>query len=148
MSYQSEIDNFIAHATKNLLQVVKEVASQTHLYAIDHSPFDTGRLKSSWNITEGDTPNLDATPELGGRRGRRWLPGDQPLTMEQAEGVSIQQQGNLASLTTPVVTISNNVPYVLFLELGTVHIAPFYMLTGAKNNFQVYVDQAARGLTI
>lgn len=157
MSYATDIDLFLINTQRRLLSVVKGVASQTHLYAVEHTPIDTGRAVSSWNITEGEIANLDATPELGGRQapahhpaflGFRETPvkGGSPLNEDQAISIALRQQENLASLSRPMVTISNNVPYIEVLELGYRGYVGHYMLHGAANNFQVYVADAVASL--
>lgn len=144
MSLESEIDDWAESAKKQLATDVQTLVRSTHVKIVTATPIDTGRARSSWNIAAGFVADESVTPLLvnqlntGGqiRVGGQRAPGASPLTAAQSFTAAFGQHQNLVG-DGVTFTISNNLDYIWFLELGGSQQAP-----SAGQMFQTNVDSA------
>jgi hypothetical protein len=136
MSFDADITNFSVNARAKLRSIVKKTGFEMQDRIVERTPFDTGRAKSSWNIVEGEDANLDTTPDL---RGSQKSPGAGLLTEEQAAQVATNQQNGIDILKEPIITVSNNLPYIEPLENGHSKQAPNGMFAITVAEFELIV---------
>lgn len=117
----------------SLFAAFQDMAFVVHRDIVRATPIDTGRAKSSWNISP-DQPDHTTTPLLadrvnpiGGAIIEKAAPGASPLTPGQAESVALQQQAHMPDRVRTIF-ISNALPYILNLENGSSRQAPAGMV--------------------
>lgn len=122
MSYEATITAWAAAARQRVLEDVKQLTKDTQFAIVAHTAIDTGRARSSWNIAAGENADLSVTPPLDVRPqfGIMAVPdGVRPLTRSQAFTAARGQHQVADGATAPVLTISNNLDYIIGLENGT-----------------------------
>lgn len=126
MSFEATVQQWAAAARSAVLTDVKAITKMAHENIVSDTPIDTGRAKSSWNVVEGANPDLSVTPELEGFDNpisgaviRQSAKGASPLTAGQAHTAAFAQHQNIEAAKTPVLTISNNLDYIIPLEKGS-----------------------------
>jgi len=148
MSYEATIGAWAAAARQRVLEDVKQLTNDTQFAIVAHTAIDTGRARSSWNIAAGENADLSVTPELVSRTNpisgdfiTRAPAGASPLTRSQAFTAARGQHQVADAATAPLLTISNNLDYILGLENGTgsSQFAPGAMFT---NNVFIAADVA------
>lgn len=127
MNYDDAINDWFDRAVGALNVAVSELSRQTHSAIVIATPYDTGRAKNSWNIVSGAVPDLSVHPALRDRINpatdavlERAETGAVPFGSESAaNAAAFAKQQSVAILSRPVVTISNDLAYILPLEAGT-----------------------------
>ena len=126
MSFETDIQEWSGAMQKRVLEDVKALCIRTHEAIVVKTPIDTGRAMTSWNIAPGSEPDYDVTPGLATRNA-----GDERFTFDevakgastlssfQAMTASMAKHQIAATLTFPVVTISNSLHYIKSLEGGS-----------------------------
>ena len=95
------------------------IALKAHEVIQDRTPVDTGRAIGSWNLAQ-DNPNLRTLP-VDFNRGR------DPATVLQAP--SLAQIDAMGHSLGGTFFVTNSVPYIIFLEMGSSRQAPNGMVT-------------------
>ncbi len=128
IEFQSDIEAF-AHAVRvNTGVAMKSIVDDIAERVINGTPVDTGRARDNWNETlDAPSDDYDPHPEL--KHGDAIKPHAQP---------DLQIDG-----TRPVF-ITNNTPYILFLENGSSKQAPAGMAQLAVTVVEERVDQVIK----
>lgn len=113
--------------------VTEKLALDLHKKITERTPVDTGRARSSWNISEG-APDTTVPPETG----------------VESTGKYSQQSSpppNTVPPPTPEITgtkavyITSSLEYVQYLEEGSSKQAPAGMVTIALAEVEAEIDQ-------
>jgi hypothetical protein len=62
MSFQDDIDKWVQNVKKNYDQVFNDSVSTLYTSIVQMSPVDTGRFKSSWNLTINSKEAIISNP--------------------------------------------------------------------------------------
>ncbi len=123
-------------------EIVREVALKLHENIVRRTPIDTGRAKSSWNISE-NFPDESVTPVLRDTILEQKAKGAEVLTIDNAHVAALTSQQNISQFPT-VVFISNALPYIENLERGSSKQAPLGMvrISVTENEIIHLIDNA------
>lgn len=116
--FGSAIADFVTKCRKNGEQVMRKVALDVFRGVVQRTPVDTGRARGSWNVdinrvnktVDTDPAERRDPPALGAPPG--------PANLSQAAGKVFEAKWG------DEIYISNNVPYIRYLEDGSSQQAP------------------------
>jgi len=110
MGWDKKPSDFSKKMVSNLEKATKKVVVQLVADLTFKTPVDTGRARSNWIVTAG-------------------TPTDDVQTIEDKSGTPSRESADaLKPKLGEVVYISNNLPYIGYLENGTPTSAPYAMV--------------------
>lgn len=116
MSFKSDIDRINDRITSALDRSIRAATLQLGTAIIKETPFDTGRARGNWQTSIG-SPVSGETARLG------------------AAGSIAELSNQTGAMIGDVLYITNNVPYIYFLEYGSSQLAPEGMV---RRNIQKF----------
>lgn len=122
--FNAELEAFANTIQQELGNVVADTAVELFSEIVANTPVDTGRARSSWNISLG-TPDLKTNPE-----GIYPEYQDQGAAYQQAQGQAESLVGGLRESPARIepIYITNALEYISDLENGTSDQAPVGMV--------------------
>ena len=112
--FQSDLKAFAAQVKKDVAQQVVETATELFVKIVARTPVDTGRARSSWNISV-NTPDLQTNPEGSYPRYHEATDAGIEAELKARETlVGLKEGGRLVP-----IYISNALDYISELERGT-----------------------------
>ena len=113
--FERKLRSFAKKAEIDVGVVAKRMAFSAFKSIVIKTPVDTGRARSSWNISEGSidqsvSPEVDKTESRGRGSGK----------FQQATAISAKKLRQLRHVNSrfPVFYITNSLPYIIPLEEG------------------------------
>ena len=108
MGWTTPPSQFAVNVRESIEPTQKRVAVDLTRNLVLNTPVDTGRARANWIVTVGKPSNrtLQITDKTGSK------------TVAKAEKINIPAEGDL-------IFISNNLPYIVYLDKGTDKMAPF-----------------------
>ncbi len=142
--YNLQVRDFMAKTGIGLTTIVKRLAFGIHGRVVKKTPVDSGRLRASWNLIEGDDPDLDVPPEsdftsAGEDSSKR------SANEEKADSVAAAKRRSASASVALAYTVSSNLPYAEVIENGGSDQAPNGMmkLSIAEENAE-FIDAMER----
>jgi hypothetical protein len=123
--FGASIDAFARKIGVQLDVAIRRVALEVYAMVTVKTPVDTGRARASWNISRG-TIDLSNVPDTDGKTlGVAEIEGRHAEQIAKLKGAKLIAEGALgkAYLIEPIY-ITNNLPYIIFLEGGSSQQAP------------------------
>lgn len=114
-------------------QVTEKLALDLHKKISERTPVDTGRARSSWNISEG-SPNESVPAETG-------VEPTGKHSKDSAPPPSVVPPPNVQITGTKPVYITSSLEYVQYLEEGSSQQAPAGMVTISMAEVEAEIDQ-------
>lgn len=120
MSFSGDIDRWAAKVEKRLQLIARKIALDIFKDVILSSPVDTGRFRGNWQVAIGSVPEgvLDLTDPSG----------TATISKVTAEVLKLK--------TGDIITLVNNLPYAIPLEMGHSKQAPSGMVGVAVARFE------------
>lgn len=132
MSFKTDIEKFAKSVEQDVGTALKEGTFFLLLSVIDLTPRDTGRAKSSWNVSKLKV-NLSVKPE-----------GEYPDPSEMEILGAVNNIGDIKN--GDVLYLSNNLEYIEALERGHSKIQGGHMLAISVANWEKFIKDAARNV--
>lgn len=105
MSFKSDIDRINEKSTSALERSIRAATLQLGTAIIKETPFKTGRARGNWQTSIG-SPASGETPR------------------RRAAGAIAELRNQTQVMIGNVLYITNNVPYIYFLEYGSSKLTP------------------------
>ncbi len=124
-TFGASIDRFAAKVGVSLDVAIRRVALEVYNLVTLKTPVDTGRARASWNLTRGQV-DLSVVPDPGNTK-----LGSAFIEARHAEYIAklgsaklIAAGGGISAYLIEPIYITNNLPYVIYLESGSSKQAP------------------------
>ena len=131
-----DIERFVKKTKLDLRTVIRKIVLDVFVRIIVKTPVDTGRARGNWQTSLG----FPITQQISRR-----VHGKGDAVAPAGEAASVVGKF-LASGKDGDVYLSNNVPYIMFLEYGSSIQAPAGMVRITLAEYQRFVDEAVNKL--
>lgn len=128
MSFRSDLYQFALNTGITMDKILRKVTLDFTSDLIRLTPVDTGLARSSWFFSYDKSVGEETTPSKNGA----------PSLRRCADFTSGLKAGE-------TFWITNNVPYILYLEYGTEKMKPFAMARTTADNWDGKVRKMAGG---
>lgn len=131
-----DIEQFVKKTKLDLRTVIRKIVLDVFVRVIVRTPVDTGRARGNWQTSLGFPVTAQISRRVHGK-------GDSAAPAGEASAVVGKF---LMGDKDGDVYLSNNVPYIMFLEYGSSIQAPVGMVRITLAEYQAFVDNAVSKL--